>query len=71
MPLSKLDTPMIRERRSVVLAAGVAESVAAKAYRLLRAILMAVREDEILRANRCRAGRLASYLTCLRWCVGG
>ena len=46
---------MIREWRSVLLTAGVSVSIAAKTYRLLRAILnTAVREDEILRVNPCR-----------------
>jgi integrase len=55
MPLSKLDTPMIREWRSLLLASGASETIAAKAYRLLRAVLnTAVREDEILRVNPCR-----------------
>ena len=55
MPLSALDTPMVREWRSLLLGSGVSESVAAKAYRLLRAVLnTAVREDEILRVNPCR-----------------
>jgi hypothetical protein len=37
--LSKLDTPMIREWRSTLLAGGGSTTMAAKAYRLLRAVL--------------------------------
>jgi len=55
VPLGRLDTPMIREWRGKLLAAGVSETMAAKAYRLLRAILTtAVREDELIRINPCR-----------------
>ncbi|GIG89201.1 tyrosine-type recombinase/integrase [Plantactinospora endophytica] len=53
--LGRLDTPLIREWRAELLGNGVSESMAAKAYRLLRAVLMtAVREDEILPKNPCR-----------------
>ncbi|TNH30652.1 site-specific integrase [Micromonospora orduensis] len=53
--LSRLDTPMIREWRATLLGNGVSETMAAKAYRLLRAVLMtAVNEDELLRKNPCR-----------------
>lgn len=53
--LNRLDTPMIREWRSRLLGNGVSETMAAKAYRLLRAVLMtAVNEDELLRKNPCR-----------------
>jgi len=55
MPLNRLDTPMIREWRSRLLADGVSLTMAAKAYRLLRAILMtATKEDELIRVNPCR-----------------
>src|SRR5205085_7169042 len=55
VPIGKLDTPMVREWRSVLLANGVSQSMAAKAYRLLRAVLMtAVKEDELIRFNPCR-----------------
>lgn len=51
----RLDTPMIREWRVRLLSDGVSTSMVAKAYRLLRAVLMtAVREDEILSRNPCR-----------------
>ncbi len=55
VPLGKLSTAMIREWRASLLAEGVSVSVAAKAYRLLRAVLMtAVEEDKILTRNPCR-----------------
>jgi integrase len=53
--MGRLSTQMIREWRAALLASGVSVSVAAKAYRLLRAILMtAVEEDKILPRNPCR-----------------
>ncbi len=55
VPVGKLDTATVREWRTKLLANGVSETMAAKAYRLLRAILMtAVNEDEIIRKNPCR-----------------
>jgi integrase len=55
VPLGQLDTPMIREWRARLLADDVSAGMAAKAYRLLRAVLMtAVNEDEILPRNPCR-----------------
>lgn len=53
--LSKLTTQMVRAWRAELLGCGVSGTMAAKAYRLLRAILMtAVDEDRILAANPCR-----------------
>jgi len=53
--LGRLDTPIVRQWRSDLLADGVSISGAAKAYRLLRAVLMtAVNEDELIRRNPCR-----------------
>ena len=53
--LGDLSTALIREWRSNLLAAGVSVSVAAKSYRLLRAVLnTAVQEDGILSRNPCR-----------------
>lgn len=50
-----LTTPMIRSWRSKLLAKGVSQTVAAKSYRLLRAVLnTAVKEDEMIRVNPCR-----------------
>jgi integrase len=55
VPVGKLSTAMIREWRSELLHNGVSVSVAAKSYRLLRAMLMtAVEEDKILPQNPCR-----------------
>ncbi|MFC8299649.1 tyrosine recombinase XerC [Micromonospora orduensis] len=53
--LGRLDTPMVRDWRANLLGNGVSVSMAAKAYRLLRAVLMtAVKEDMILPRNPCR-----------------
>ena len=47
--------PQIRTWRSKLLAKSVSQTVAAKAYRLLRAVLnTAVKEDEMIRVNPCR-----------------
>src|SRR5260370_26622126 len=55
VPLNRLTTPTVRSWRVQLLSWGVSENGAAKAYRLLRAILnTAVRQDEILRVNPCR-----------------
>ncbi|WP_055483136.1 tyrosine-type recombinase/integrase [Sphaerimonospora mesophila] len=53
--LGKLSTAMIRQWRADLLGNGVSVSVAAKAYRLLRAVLMtAAEEDHIIPSNPCR-----------------
>jgi hypothetical protein len=44
--LGKLSTAMIRQWRADLLAKGVSVSMAAKAYRLLRAVLMTAAEDD-------------------------
>ncbi|MGB7795859.1 MAG: tyrosine-type recombinase/integrase [Pseudonocardiaceae bacterium] len=50
-----IDTPMVRKWRSDLLRAGVSESMTAKAYRLLRAVLMtAVTEDKMISRNPCQ-----------------
>jgi integrase len=55
VPLGKIDTPLVREWRARLLAEGVSQSAAAKAYRFLRAVLMtAVNEDRILPRNPCQ-----------------
>jgi len=55
VPVSKLSTPAVREWRATLIEQGVSVSVAAKAYRLLRAVLMtAVEEDKLLTRNPCR-----------------
>ncbi|MFI0448026.1 hypothetical protein [Actinomadura sp. 6N118] len=56
--LGKLSTSMIREWRTALLDSGVSATMAAKAYRLLRAVLMtAVDEDKILTRNPGRVHR--------------
>ncbi|WP_202610563.1 tyrosine-type recombinase/integrase [Herbidospora solisilvae] len=53
--VAKLSTPLIRQWRADLLGNGVSVSVAAKAYRLLRAVLMTAAEDDrIISANPCR-----------------
>jgi integrase len=53
--VGKLTTPMVRKWRADLLSSGVSVSMAAKAYRLLRAVLnTAVEEDKILPRNPCR-----------------
>jgi integrase len=53
--LGRLSTALVRRWRADLLAAGASESIAAKCYRLLRAVLnTAVNEDRIIRANPCR-----------------
>lgn len=53
--LGRITTPMIRSWRTQMLTNGASLSMAAKAYRLVRAVLnTAVREDELIRANPCR-----------------
>jgi integrase len=55
VPIGKVSTAMIREWRAKLLGNGVSVTMAAKAYRLLRAVLMtAVEEDKILPQNPCR-----------------
>jgi integrase len=55
VPVGKLSARLIREWRSKLLSSGVSVSVAAKAYRLLRAIMTtAVDEDNMLPRNPCR-----------------
>jgi integrase len=55
VPLGRLDTPLVREWRAKLLSQGISPGMAAKAYRLLRAILWtAVREDGLLTKNPCR-----------------
>lgn len=44
----------IRAWRGELLAAGVSVSVAAKAYRLLRAVLHTAVDDDVIRRNPCR-----------------
>jgi integrase len=64
VPIAKLSTQIIREWRSGLLTRGVSPTMTAKAYRLLRAVLMtAVEEDKILPRNPCRIRRAGSETT--------
>ena len=55
VPLGRLDTPLVREWRARLLEEGVSATVTAKAYRLLRAVLMtAVNEDRLISRNPCQ-----------------
>ncbi|SES28308.1 tyrosine-type recombinase/integrase [Actinokineospora terrae] len=55
LPMGKLTPAAVRQWRVDLLAAGVSQTMAAKAYRLLRAVLnTAVDEDSILVKNPCR-----------------
>lgn len=55
VPLGNLTSAMIRQWRVDLLGRGVSETMAAKAYRLLRAVLnTAVDEDQIIPTNPCR-----------------
>jgi hypothetical protein len=58
--LSAIDPAMVRTWRARLLDTGVSQSMLAKSYRLLRAILMtAVEQDELIRRNPCRIVGLA------------
>jgi integrase len=53
--LGRLTTALVRRWRADLLHAGASESIAAKCYRLLRAVLnTAATEDRIIKANPCR-----------------
>ncbi len=53
--LGRLTPALVRRWRADLLAAGASESIAAKCYRLLRAVLnTAATEDRIIKANPCR-----------------
>jgi integrase len=55
VPIARLSPQMIREWRAALVNGGVSVSVTAKAYRLLRAVMMtAVEEDKILPRNPCQ-----------------
>ena len=55
VPVGKMSARLVREWRAVLIGNGVSVSVAAKAYRLLRAIMTtAVDEDNMLPRNPCR-----------------
>ena len=52
--LGRLDAALVREWRADLLAAGVSESAAAKAYRLLRAVMNTAADDRIVYRNPCQ-----------------
>ena len=55
VPVGKLSARLVREWRATLLGNGVSVSVAAKAYRLLRAVMTtAVEDDSMLGRNPCR-----------------
>lgn len=54
LPIGKIDTAAVREWRATLLAEGVGASEVAKAYRLLRAVLMTATDDVIIPRNPCR-----------------
>jgi hypothetical protein len=54
MPLGSITADTVREWRATLLSAGVSQTTTAKAYRLLRAILMTATEDRIIPRNPCR-----------------
>lgn len=45
---------MVRDWRATLLGRGVSVSATAKAYRLLRAVLMTATEDRVIPRNPCR-----------------
>ena len=55
VPVSKMSTRLVREWRAMLLDNGVSVSMAAKAYRLLRAVMTTAAEDDnMLHRNPCR-----------------
>jgi integrase len=55
MPLNKITTALVRGWRATLIAGGLSQTMAAKAYRLLRAILMtAAVEDRLIARNPCQ-----------------
>jgi integrase len=52
--VAKITPEMVRDWRSGLLASGVSMSATAKAYRLLRAVLMTAVDDRIIARNPCR-----------------
>ncbi|GAA1294038.1 putative prophage phiRv2 integrase [Planotetraspora silvatica] len=54
VPLSKIDTAMVREWRATLAGKGVGPSEVAKSYRFLRAVLMTAADDQIIPRNPCR-----------------
>jgi integrase len=67
LPLGTIETQTLREWRARLLDQGISVTMAAKAYRLLRAILTtAVAEDKILARNPCRIRGAGSELAAER-----
>jgi Phage integrase, N-terminal SAM-like domain len=67
VPVGKLSTRQIREWRAALLSNGVSVSVAAKAYRLVRAILTTAVEDDTLLPRNPSTGQVRvaeASLTC-------
>src|SRR6266487_6248916 len=54
MPLASITPDTVRAWRATLLSAGVSQTATAKAYRLLRAVLMTATEDRIIPRNPCR-----------------
>lgn len=54
MHLSDIDPQQVRQWRSKLIDSGVTVTMVAKAYRLLRAIMMTATDDELLPRNPCR-----------------
>jgi integrase len=52
--LSDIDPQRVRQWRSQLVRSGVSATMAAKAYRLLRAIMMTATDDELIPRNPCR-----------------
>ncbi|UBU14089.1 tyrosine-type recombinase/integrase [Nonomuraea gerenzanensis] len=54
VPIAKISTSAVRQWRADLLDNGVSVSMAAKAYRLLRAVLMTAADDRVIPQNPCR-----------------
>jgi integrase len=54
VPVGKMSAAIVREWRAKLLANGVSVSMAAKAYRLLRAVMTTAVDDAVLPKNPCR-----------------
>jgi integrase len=54
VPIGKITPELVRDWRAALLDAGVSASATAKAYRLLRAVLMTAADDRIIPRNPCR-----------------
>jgi integrase len=54
VPIGKITPELVRDWRAALLGEGVSASATAKAYRLLRAVLMTAVDDRIIPRNPCR-----------------